>query len=112
MLDMTNCGLVSFSALTLLFLPPGVLQLERTVVEVSTERGWMEQLRVRLESDTNSVGAVTVTIGPGISTNTSVLLLLFLVTLMDGMLIAAWQVYLAPCVVLRGLNVRVCMVVA
>ena len=66
-LDMTNCGLVSFSALTLLFLPPGVLQLERTVIEVSTEGGWMEQLRVRLEPDTNSVavGAVTITIGPG-----------------------------------------------
>ena len=64
-LDMTNCGLVSFPALTLLFLPPGVLQLERTVIEVSTEGGWMEQLRERPEPDTNLVGAVTVTIGPG-----------------------------------------------
>ena len=58
---MTNCGLVSLT------LPPGVLQLERTVVEVSTEGGWMEQVRVRPEPDTNSagVGAVTVTIGLG-----------------------------------------------
>ena len=39
--------------------------MEKTVVEVSTEGGWMEQLRERQEPDTNSVGAVTVTIGLG-----------------------------------------------
>ena len=39
--------------------------MERTVVELSTEGGWMEQLRERPEPDTNSVGAVTVTIGLG-----------------------------------------------
>ena len=39
--------------------------MERTVVEVSTEGGWMEQLRERIEPDTNIAGTVTVTIGLG-----------------------------------------------
>ena len=41
--------------------------MERTVVEVSIEGGWMEQLRERSEPDTNSVAAsaITVTIGLG-----------------------------------------------
>ena len=43
---------------------------------------------------------------------THVLLLPVLVTLIDGILMVAWQVYWAPCDVSRGLNVRVLVLVA
>ena len=63
---MTNSRLITLPPLTLSCLLPGVVQLDRMVIEVSPERCWMKQERWRLDPDTRFLlVADTVTTGLG-----------------------------------------------